>query len=63
MIIREVGRYKLTEDIKTRDTYSISTLPKGTILNITQIDNQYHKVIGEPLRDWTYWDLPVVKCD
>ena len=26
---------------------------------LTQIDEQYHKVIGDELRDWVHWDLPV----
>lgn len=61
MIINEIGKYRTTEEIKTRNACSIGTIPRGTVLNITQIDSTYHKVIGEPLMDWTYWDLPVIK--
>jgi hypothetical protein len=63
MIINEIGKYKLVEDFTTRNAFSIATLKAGTELNITQIDNQYHKVIGEPLMDWTYWDIPVIGVD
>jgi len=59
MIIKELGKYRLTQDIKTGTSTSIATLPKGLILNITQIDSEYHKVIGPELWDWKYWDLPV----
>lgn len=59
MIIDKIGKYKLIEDIRTRNSSSIGTLKKGTILDITQIDKNFHKVIGESLMDWTYWDLPV----
>jgi hypothetical protein len=63
MIIKEPGKYELLRDIKTRKAYSIGTLLAGTVLNIKQIDTEYHNVIGEPLYDWTYWDLPVIKVE
>lgn len=62
MIVNEIGKYKLLKDIITRNTYSIGTIPKDSIINITQIDSTYCQVIGNELFDWIYWDLPVVKC-
>ena len=59
MIITQTGNYKLLKDMKTRGTISIGDMPEGTIIEITQIDNGGHKVIGPQLMDWTYWDLPV----
>lgn len=59
MRITEKGQYRLLEDIKTTTAASIGTIPKGTILDITQVDERCHRVIGRPLMDWTYWDLPV----
>lgn len=61
MIIKEKGNYVLLKDVKTSNAGAICQLRKGTILYITQIDVNYRKVIGEPLFDWTYWDLPVRK--
>jgi hypothetical protein len=61
MIINEVGQYKLLEDIKTSNSFSVGTILKDIVLNITQIDKVYYQVIANELMDWTYWDLPVVK--
>lgn len=57
--VKEKGEYVLLEDYVMRTGNRIGTIPKGTILNITQIDEQYHKVIGGELIDWVHWDLPV----
>jgi len=59
MIIDKIGKYKLLKDIKTGNSISTGTIPRGTILNITQVDKQGQKVIGAPLADWTRWELPV----
>ncbi|AOQ23043.1 hypothetical protein MTAT_26540 [Moorella thermoacetica] len=59
MIITRKGHYRLLEDIKVRNSITIGTLPKGTAIEITQVDNVKQKVIGEQLLDWTHWDLPV----
>jgi hypothetical protein len=61
MIVNETGKYKLTEDFRTRNTCATGTIPKDTIIEITQISEEYHKVIGTDFMDWVYWDLPVVK--
>ncbi len=58
MEITKTGFYKLIEDLSTRNTTTISTIPKGTIIEITQID--HHKVIGPELYDWIWYDLPVI---
>ena len=59
MIIDKKGKYRLLEDWQNRGSISTGTLPKGTILNISQIDEQHKRVISEELADWTRWDLPV----
>lgn len=61
MIIKEIGKYKFIRDWTERTSIQIGTFPAGTILDIAQIDESYHKVIGEPLSDWAHWDLPVKK--
>ena len=57
--VKEKGKYVLLQDYVMRTSNSVGTIPRGTILNITQIDEQYHKVIGDELSDWVHWDLPV----
>ena len=61
MIVTEKGKYKLLKDLKTRNSVGAGTIPEGTAIKITQIDNIYHKVIGPELMGWMYWDLPVEK--
>jgi hypothetical protein len=61
MIVTEKGKYVLLKDIKTSNAISIATIKKGTVLNITQIDNRNRKVIGEELLDWKHNNLPVKK--
>jgi len=58
--VREKGKYVLVRDYIMRTGNSAGTIPKGTILDITQVDEQYHKVIGKGLSDWVHWNLPVV---
>lgn len=59
MKITKTGHYRLTRDFKTRGTISIGTIPSGTVIEITQIDDRNNKVIGPSLHDWTYNDMPV----
>jgi len=59
VIVTEKGKYRLLKDIKTHTSYSVATIPKGTIIEITQIDKSHHKVIGNPLMGWVHWNLPV----
>ncbi len=61
MIIKETGKYCLLKDFSTRTPFSTGTLSKGTVIDITQIDDVYHKVIGPQLKDWRFWDMPVKK--
>lgn len=63
MVIKEKGKYILLEDIGTRNAITTATIPKGTVINITQVDSWSHQVTGSPLLDWTPWDLPVVKIE
>ena len=59
MKVTETGKYRLLRDFIVRTTISVGTLPKGTILNITQIDHECHKVISNELKDWAHQCLPV----
>ena len=61
MVVQNTGRYRLVEDLQVRNSISIATLPRGTVLDITHIDTRFHKVLdrGLLLMDWTYWNLPV----
>jgi hypothetical protein len=62
MRIMETGRYRLTEDVTIMpNSISITTLPKGTEIEITQVDVEFHKIIGPQLGDWQFWVLPVEK--
>lgn len=61
MVIKQIGTYKLVKDLTLHGTTSVGTLPEGCYITITQIDENYRKVLGPALRDWVYWDLPVVK--
>jgi hypothetical protein len=63
MRITECGKYRLLRDYKTTNSISIATLANGSIIEITQIDMNYNKVIGEPLLDWEYNALPVERVD
>jgi len=59
MKITKTGFYQLTEDLFIRNPTGCGSLPTGTVIQITQIDNMYNKVIGPDLMDWMYNDLPV----
>lgn len=63
MIVKSKGCYKLERDLTVRGSINVKTLVKGTIINISQVDEYYHKVIGEELGDWVYWNLPVIKVN
>ncbi len=52
MRITKPGKYYLTAPLTTRATWSIKTLPAGTIIEIVQVDKECHKVIGPSLLDW-----------
>ena len=62
MVITRTGRYQLLEDYYCRTSSSIGMLSKGAVIHVTQIDQEYHKIIGPELEDWQYWDLPVKPC-
>ena len=63
MIVKEKGFYRLLEAIKTSNKIAIGNLPKGTIIEVTQISEDYRQVIGSDLLDWTYWEMPVEKLE
>lgn len=63
MIVKEKGFYRLLEELKTSNSGAIGTLPKGTIIEVTQISEDYRQVISPDLLDWTYWELPVEKLE
>lgn len=53
MKITKPGRYRLTDNLWTRNLISCKTIPAGSVIEITQIDHEYRKVIGPQLLDWT----------
>ena len=59
MIIKKTGKYELIKDFYTRDTISCSVLLKGSVVEITQVDDFGKKIIGPQLKDWERWDMPV----
>jgi hypothetical protein len=59
MIVAQPGKYRLTKDFVTRGSYSVGTIPAGTVIEITQVDRMGNQVIGPDLEDWTYWEMPV----
>ena len=62
MNIMEIGKYELTQDFTFQpNVISITTLTKGTVIEITQVDVDCHKVFGPKLGDWQFWNLPVKK--
>ena len=62
MTVMETGTYKLLKDFTFQpNSISIATLKKGTEITITQVDHDYHKVIGPEIGDWQCWVLPVEK--
>ena len=63
MIVTEKGKYELTDNYWDRGTTCAGTIPKGTVIEITQIDIRNHKVISPAFSDWHYWDLPVRKIE
>ena len=63
MIITKPGKYRLTKPISCFTLCEIVKLPVGKIVEITQIDHQYHKIIGPKLPDWIYWDAPLEKIE
>jgi len=63
MIVKKPGKYKLLRAFRTRSPMSIATVPKGTIIHVTQIDKQYYKVIAKEFLDWEHWNLPVERIE
>lgn len=59
MTIVKPGFYKLFVAFVTRGSTCVGTLPKGTIIHITQVDHSNQQVIGPSLLDWTWSHMPV----
>ena len=59
MIIKAPGKYRLLCDWSSRGSMSIRHFMEGRVIEIRQIDEQCHKVLGPDLEDWIYWDMPV----
>jgi hypothetical protein len=59
MVINKTGKYRLIADFVTTGSCSVGTIPKGTVIEIKQVDEMYHQVIGPDFFDWHFWDLPV----
>jgi len=58
MIITKPGKYRLNQDFSSMGAGSITHIPKGSIIEITQIDIEGRKVIGPELLDWEYYNIP-----
>jgi len=63
MLVQKKGLYRLTRDFQNRGSCRIGTLEKGTLINVTQIDFEYHKVMADQFADWNFWELPLVPVD
>lgn len=61
MIVTKKGKYKVLKDFNTRSAISIGTVSKDSIIQITQVDDMAHRVIGPELFDWMPNELPVEK--
>lgn len=58
MIITTPGKYRLTQDWSSRNAASICHIPKGTIIEVTQIDHVYGKVMVKQFLDWEHNCIP-----
>lgn len=63
MIVTEKGKYKVLKDFNTTNSISIGTVPKDSIIQISQVDDIAHRVIGSELFDWMPNELPVEKIN
>lgn len=59
MIITKKGKYEFLKDYRNRGVTSVSTIKKGEIIEITQIDQQGNKVYSPDFYDWNPYELPV----
>ncbi len=50
MEIKEPGKYRLYKEWGRN--------PPGTIIEITQIDDKWHKVTGPGFGGWEHWEIP-----
>ena len=57
MIIDKVGDYRLLSDFVNRGSISVSTIPAGTVVRITAVDKEFHKVHSRQFDDWQYWNI------
>jgi len=60
MKVTKTGKYLLNAAFSSRGTCGITHLPKGAVIEITQIDHSGCKVIGPELMDWESDEIP---CD
>jgi hypothetical protein len=61
MIIKETGKYKLTEEWSSQGLGYTSNFSAGKILEITQVDIDGKKVHGLFFKDWAPWNIPAIK--
>lgn len=59
MEVKKTGKYEFLEDYLNRGTNCVGTIPKGSVVEITQVDELTHKVISPDFYDWHFWELPV----
>ncbi len=63
MNVKQCGQYRLLRDFWARGASSCVALPKGTTIEVTQVDNINRKIVGPKLPDWIHWDLPVEEVE
>ena len=63
MIVNEVGTYITNQEYKGGNACSIWTIPKGTVIDVTQIDNTGNQFMSKAFGDWTYWEKNLTKIE
>ena len=61
MLIKHSGKYILLENVRYRTINSVSILPAGKRIHVTQVDTEHYHVYVPELKGWYYWDLPAKK--
>ena len=57
MIIKQKGKYRLLEGLISRGSVSVTIFEKGSIINVTQIDNKNKNIYIEEVGDWHRQDI------
>jgi hypothetical protein len=59
VIVTKPGKYRWTRDVGLRGPWCIETREAGSVIEVTQIDSQGHKIWGPEFPDWQHWDQPL----